>query len=60
MVVFMIMQYGVIKKIQEDKNRDSTKDNRYSETTKDKQENENPARGRVCPQLYIKESILDF
>ena len=60
MVVFMIMQYGVIKKIQEDKNRDLTKANRYNETTKDKQEDENPARGRVCSRMYIKEAILDF
>jgi len=56
----MIMQYGVIKKIQEGKNRDSTKANRHSETTKEKQENENPARGRVCARMYIKKSILDF
>jgi hypothetical protein len=56
----MIMQYGVIKKIQEDKNRDLTKANRHSETTKEKQENENPARGRVCSRMYTKESIIDF
>jgi hypothetical protein len=60
MVVFMIMQYGVIKKIQEDKNRDSTKANRHNETTKDKQAKENPDRGRVCPRMYIKEAMLDF
>ena len=54
------MQYGVIKKIQEDKNWDSTKANRHSETTKDEQENENPARGRVGPRIYIKEAMLDF
>jgi hypothetical protein len=56
----MIMQYGVIKKIQEDKNRDLTKANRHNETTKDKQEDENPARGRVCSRMYIKEAILGF
>jgi hypothetical protein len=56
----MIMQYGVIKKIQEDKNRDSTKANRQSETTKDKQAKEKPARGRVCSRVYIKEAIPDF
>jgi len=60
MVVFMIMQYGVIKKIQEDKNRDLTKAKRYSETTKEKQALVKTARGRVCPRGYIKESILDF
>ena len=54
------MQYGVIKKIQEGKNLDLAKANRHSETTKDKQEDENPARERVCPLTYIKESILDF
>jgi hypothetical protein len=42
----MIMQYGVIKKIQEDKNWDSTKANRHRETTKEKQEDEKPARVR--------------
>jgi len=56
----MIMQYGVIEKIQEDKNRGSTKANRHNENTKEKQENEKPARGRVCPRVYIKEVILDF
>jgi hypothetical protein len=56
----MIMQYGVIKKIQEDKNRGSTKANRHSETTKEKQENEKPARGRVCSRMYIIEAMLDF
>jgi len=56
----MIMQYGVIKKIQEDKNRDSTKAIRHSETTKDKQANENPARERMCSRRYIMEAILDF
>ena len=56
----MIRQYGVIKKIQEDKNRDLTKANRYNETTKDKQEDENPARGRVGMRMYIKEAMLDF
>ena len=54
------MQYGVIEKIQEDKNRGSTKANRHNENTKEKQENEKPARGRVCPRVYIKEVILDF
>ena len=54
------MQYGVIKKIQEDKNLDLAKANRHSETTKDKQEGENPARERMCPRVYIKEVILDF
>ena len=54
MVVFMIMQYGVIKKIQEDKNRDSTKANRHSETTKEKQAMVNPARGRVGTRVFIK------
>jgi len=49
----MIMQYGVIKKIQEDKNLGSTKANRHSETTKDKQEEENPARGRVGARVFI-------
>jgi hypothetical protein len=60
MVVFMIMQYGVIEKIQEDKNRGSTKANRHSETTKETQENEKPARGRVCSRMYIIEAMLDF
>ncbi len=53
----MIMQYGVIKKIQEDKNWDSTKANRHSETTKDKQENENPARVRVLTRVFINRAI---
>jgi len=56
----MIMQYGVIEKIQEDKNRGSTKANRHSETTKEKQILAKPARGRVGPRMYIKEAILDF
>ena len=50
----MIMQYGVIKKIQEDKNWDSTKANKHSETTKEKQEEENPARGRVGTRVFIR------
>jgi hypothetical protein len=49
----MIMQYGVIKKIQEDKNRDLTKANRHSETTKGKKENENLPRGRVSSRDFI-------
>jgi hypothetical protein len=53
----MIMQYGVIKKIQEDKNRGSIKANRHSETTKEKQENENPARVRVLTRVFIKGAI---
>jgi len=44
----MIMQYGVIKKIQEDKNRDLTKANRHSETTKDKQED-----GKSCSRADV-------
>ena len=60
MVVFMIMQYGVIKKIQEGKNLDLAKANRHSETTKEKQGLVKPARGRVCSRVYIKEAMLDF
>ena len=37
-----------------------THGNRHSETTKDKQEKEKPARGRVGPRMYIKEAMLDF
>jgi len=53
----MIMQYGVIKKIQEDKNLDSTKANRHSETTKEKQEDGNPARVRALARVFIKCAI---
>ena len=60
MVVFMIMQYGVIKKIQEGKNLDLAKANRHSETTKEKQILAKPARGRVGMRMYIKETILVF
>jgi hypothetical protein len=49
----MIMQYGVIKKIQEDKNRGSTKANRHSETTKEKQAKIKPARVRVSTRMFI-------
>jgi len=49
----MIMQYGVIKKIQEDKNRDFTKANRLSETTKEKQESEKScSRAGVLTHVY--------
>ena len=57
MVVFMIMQYGVIKKIQEDKNRDSRKANRHSETTKEKQAMVKPARVRGSARVFIKCAI---
>jgi len=56
----MIRQYGVIKKIQEDKNRDLTKANRHSETTKEKQAKEKPARGRVGSRMFIRVAILVF
>ena len=42
------MQYGVIEKIQEDKNRGSTKANRHNETTKEKQED-----GKSCPRADV-------